>query len=64
MTPARLAKIYPKVKALCFRGCKLLGTIAHVWWECPRIRTYWKRIFNLIKGATGERFPGLPSLHY
>lgn len=60
MTPARLAKIFPSVEPLCFRGCQLTGTILHVWWTFPRIRPFWKKIFHLIKRAIGCEIPRSP----
>lgn len=39
-TPVRLASMYSPVDPLCFRGCKLSGTMAHILWECPRVRPF------------------------
>lgn len=39
-TPAKLSKMFPTVDPKCFRGCQLLGSMAHVWWECPRLRPF------------------------
>lgn len=30
-----LSKLYPNSSPLCFRGCHMLGTMFHVWWEYP-----------------------------
>lgn len=48
LTPAKLAKMYP-TDPRCFRGCQLTGSTAHIWWECPWIRSFWSRIFSLIQ---------------
>lgn len=53
MTPARLAIIYPSADPLYFWGCQLMGTLAHIWWGCPRIRCFWRKFFNLIRRVTG-----------
>lgn len=50
--PLRLAKIFPGRSPLCFRGCGLTGSLYHIWWECPRIRGLWNRIFSLIREVT------------
>lgn len=34
---------------LCFRGCNPRGDMLDVWWECPKIRSFWKKIFSLIR---------------
>lgn len=40
----------------CWRGCKQTGTMAHIWWSCPKIRTYWKEILRYIMEITSYRF--------
>lgn len=49
LTQAKLAKMYPTTDPRCFRGCQLTGSMAHIWWECPWIRSFWSRIFSLIQ---------------
>lgn len=56
-TPSRLASIFPLADPLCFRGCQLSGTMAHIWWECPRIHSFWKKMFNLIDRLAGCQIP-------
>lgn len=50
--PSRLAMIYPEASSLCFRGCKLEGTIFHIWWTCPRISSYWDKVFFTLRKLT------------
>lgn len=47
--PSRLATIYPEASPLCFRGCNLVGSMFHIWWTCPRIRSYWNKFFLHIE---------------
>lgn len=46
MTPYRLSRIFPSASPLCFRGCHLVGTMSHIWWDCPRIRDFWNKVFS------------------
>lgn len=49
LVPFKLAKLYPTASPLCFRGCDML----HVWWDCPKFRGFWNKIFSLIQKITG-----------
>lgn len=53
LVPTRLVTFFPQSSPLCFRGCDHLGTLLHVLWQCPRVRSYWNKIFNLIRKVTG-----------
>lgn len=48
----RLTKFYFQSAPHCFRGCGHIGSLFHTLWECPKIRGYWNRIFNLIRKST------------
>lgn len=43
-TPARLAHFIPSYPSHCFRGCSLEGTMAHIWWTCPKVCRLWVRV--------------------
>lgn len=49
LVPACLAKYYSQSSPLYDH----LGTILHIWWQCPRIISYWNKIFRLIHKITG-----------
>lgn len=36
--------------------------MAHIWWECPKIRPFWKRMFNLILKVTDHQVPRTPAV--
>lgn len=40
LVPLWLAKMYSPSFPLCFRGCDLLGSMYHIWWEFPRIQNF------------------------
>ncbi|PIO41232.1 hypothetical protein AB205_0131940, partial [Aquarana catesbeiana] len=49
--PTTLRKIFPSTPSTCWRCNAATGTYLHVWWECDRIRPFWKRVFQLPKNA-------------
>ena len=48
-TPARLASFIPSYSPLCFRGCSQEGTMAHIWWTCPKVCRLWVRVYALLR---------------
>lgn len=46
MVPTRLATYGASPKI--FRGCRQDGTTYHIWWQCPKVRRFWIRVYNLI----------------
>lgn len=55
--PSRLAVTYPDTFPLCFRGCNLVGSMFHTWWSCPCIRTFWNKVFHLLRKVTVVAIP-------
>lgn len=53
LVPTRQIKLFPQSSPLCFRGCDLLGSHLHILWQCPKIRSFWNKVFNLIRTVTG-----------
>lgn len=37
--------------------------MAHIWWSCPKIRTYWKEILRYIKEITSIELPEDPWIY-
>lgn len=62
LTLSKLFRMFPSANPLCFRGCEMVGSMAHVWWECPRLRSFWKKVFNLIFKVTGLQVPRTPEV--
>lgn len=52
MVLASLATFIPEASPRCFRGCGRLGTMYHVWWQCPKVRHYWIRVYNFMYTLT------------
>lgn len=53
LVPTRVAKMHPSALPACFRCCGQMGTMFHVWWQCPVVARFWIRIFNLVYSVTG-----------
>lgn len=51
-TPARLAQMFSKAEACCWRGCDERGTFLHSWWSCPKIKRFWEAVAPWIKRLT------------
>lgn len=41
LTPSRLHQMYPNNDISCWRCHKDVGTIMHIWWDCPNIVSFW-----------------------
>lgn len=48
-TPARLTSFIPNYSSLCFRGCSREGTMAHIWWQCPKVCRLWVTVYALLR---------------
>ena len=62
LVPVKLTSMYPTTSPLCFRGCHGLGSMIHIWWECPKIRGYWNKVFNIIRRVTGCNLHQSPTI--
>lgn len=54
MTPDREHKCQKEISQFCWRGCKEIGSTAHIWWLCPEIRKFWGEVREIIKGITNR----------
>lgn len=41
-------------------GCSHVGTVLHIWWSCPRIRSYWNKFLHELRKVTGIQVPQGP----
>lgn len=51
-TPDKIHKFHPNLPPLCWRCNASIGTLLHIWWECPLIQIYWTEIHRLITQIT------------
>lgn len=45
----------------CWRGCGLIGDFTHIFWDCPKLSTYWKGIQKEINNCLCITIPLEPS---
>lgn len=48
MTPDKAYKFQTEITQYCWQGCKEIGTMAHIWWLCPKIKIYCEKIRQII----------------
>lgn len=53
LVPIRVAKMHSSASPTCFRYCGQMGTMYHVWWQCPVVIRFWIKIFNLVYSVIG-----------
>lgn len=49
MTPDRVHRCQKETSQFCWRGCKEMGSMAHIWWHCPEIRKFWGEVREIIR---------------
>lgn len=59
-TPDRLARIYPSTSPKCWRGCDNTGSLSHIWWDFPPIKSYWKKVMKQIFSSCDITIPMSP----
>lgn len=59
-TPDKTSIFQPEKSSECWRGCKAIGTKAHLWWDCPTIKKYCKEVLQLLKEITNKEIPADP----
>lgn len=63
LTPVRLHRIFPNCSQLCFK-CKVdIGTVMHVFWDCDKIKMYWKEIHKITQKIIGKTFVLSPKVY-
>uniref|UniRef100_A0A3Q2DFL4 Reverse transcriptase zinc-binding domain-containing protein n=1 Tax=Cyprinodon variegatus TaxID=28743 RepID=A0A3Q2DFL4_CYPVA len=46
----------------CWRDCGLIRYLTHIFWDCPKLSTYWKGIQKQIKKCLGVTILLQPTL--
>lgn len=55
LTPQRLHYMHLASLTLCWKGCQVVGTYEHCWWECTSIKSFWIKIVHQIFLNTSYR---------
>lgn len=51
----KLNRIFPSVSATCDKCKSANGTLGHLIWSCPKLRTFWDNIFHLYSVIYSKR---------
>lgn len=60
MVLARLVTYIPGASSKCFRGCGQEGTAYHIWWQFPKVKRFWVRVYNSIFSVTQMNLTKFP----
>lgn len=67
MVPLKPSKCYSNASPVYFRNCGHVGSMLHIWCDCPKIRGLWNKIFNVIRKITElpmQKSPHLALLNF
>lgn len=53
-TKVKLSQFTPNIDPMCDRCRQAQATLIHMFWECPKISTFWKLIFDLLSKITDK----------
>ncbi|KAJ1200963.1 hypothetical protein NDU88_004781, partial [Pleurodeles waltl] len=60
-TPARIHVWDPVKSDLCWKGCGMSGSLAHLLWHCPKLHRYWNSILDTLDAAFDTHIPRFPA---
>uniref|UniRef100_A0A8C5MA17 Reverse transcriptase domain-containing protein n=1 Tax=Leptobrachium leishanense TaxID=445787 RepID=A0A8C5MA17_9ANUR len=52
-TPSFLHRLFPQTPSVCWRCNNSEGTFLHIWWSCPPLMGFWRKIHDAILRVTG-----------
>lgn len=59
-TPALLHSLFPTSPDNCWRCGETGGTLFHIYWDCPEIRSYWTTVQSVVQQVIGIDIPLTP----
>lgn len=51
-TPSRIHKFSPSIPNTCWRCNGDVGSMIHIWWECPILQVFWREVHDIIQRVT------------
>lgn len=60
-TPDKLHKWDAQKSEVCWRCLSERGTLAHIWWYCSKIESFWNEVRKLIKKITETKIELTPA---
>lgn len=52
-TPAKSDKMYPEILGACWKCWMEEADFFHIWWDCKRVRRYWRKIHSELQRTIG-----------
>ena len=62
-TPERLNQIFSEVSDKCWRCQGSKGTMLHIFWECPMLRSFWREIRRALQICLEYEIPDDPEFY-
>ena len=62
ITPVTQAKMDKKHQALCWHECGKRGTLLHLLWECPAVKTLWLDVISFLSESLDVNIPVGPNI--
>lgn len=62
-TPDILNSMFPTIRDQCWRCCTAVGSLMHIFWECPLISDFWSQVNALLVLVTGREILLDPITH-
>lgn len=62
LKPTRIAGFHSQTSPLCWRQCGHRGSLMHILWACPSLKTFWSHVFDLKRKLTDTPLPKNPEL--
>jgi len=63
LTPLRLSKMFPNSSPRCHRCKTCKGSIMHVFWECRKLKHFWKAVHDLTVKVVETPLDITPTLY-
>ena len=54
-------KTFPDTTDRCWRCQKEKGTMLHIFWDCPRLKSFWGEILKILQRFTDSTIPEEPA---
>lgn len=64
ITPVKLHKFNSNIPDACIKCNEARGTMYHCIWECVKVKSFWRDIFNMIDQITAKKLPLDPKLFF
>uniref|UniRef100_A0A8C9YFL0 Reverse transcriptase zinc-binding domain-containing protein n=1 Tax=Sander lucioperca TaxID=283035 RepID=A0A8C9YFL0_SANLU len=60
ITPSKFNKMDNSLSHLCWHGCSETGTLIHLMWQCPAVKSFWKEVISRLSSILIVKIPLCP----